>query len=93
MNYYLLVVDENDGTITQEGPFDTASERDEMAEEMSDDPQGMLVWLNITSTGVLKSGAYGESDDEDDEDDEEDEDEDEDDLDLSHKDGEEESWS
>jgi len=92
MHYYLLIVDENESIVTQEGPFDTASERDEMAEEMADDPAGMLVWLNVTTAGVLKSGTYSSSD-EDDDDDDDDEDEDDDDLDLSKEDSEDETWS
>lgn len=93
MNYYLLVVDVNDGTIIQEGPFDTASERDEMAEEMSDDQAGPLVWLNITSTGVLKTGVYGEYDEIEDSEDDDDDDDDEDDLDVSKEDTEDDAWS
>lgn len=75
MNYYLLVVIESEGTSTQEGPFETAHERDEMAEEMMSDDGNFVLWLDVSSKGILKSGAYGDSEN-DDEDDDNDEDED-----------------
>lgn len=75
MHYYLLIVDESEGTSTQEGPFDSTHERDEMAEEFFEDGH-TVVWLNVSATGLLKSGTYGELDDGEDDEDDEDEDED-----------------